>query len=94
MTILHRALLTASAVALLPFAALADDPPPVPPPVPPAAAVEGTSNAYDFDTDEVTVDVLKPDATMVEVLAARGRTSLIRIRMDFVKEIVRSAEDL
>jgi hypothetical protein len=91
MTILHRALLTASAVALLPIMALAED---APPPVPPAAAVEGTSNAYDFDTDEVTVDVLKPDATMVEVLAARGRTSLIRIRMDFVKEIVRSAEDL
>ncbi|MFT7621047.1 MAG: hypothetical protein ACI9WU_000208 [Myxococcota bacterium] len=50
--------------------------------------------AFDFETDEVTVDVLKPDATMVEVLRAKARQSLIRIRMDFVKEIVRSAEDI
>lgn len=49
---------------------------------------------FDFETDEVTVDVLKPDATMVEVLRQKARQSLIRIRMDFVKEIVRSAEDI
>ena len=49
---------------------------------------------FDFETDEVTVDVLKPDASMVEVLRAKARQSLIRIRMDFVKEIVRSAEDI
>ena len=49
---------------------------------------------FDFETDEVTVDVLKPDATMVEVLRAKARKSLIRIRVDFIKEIVRSAEDI
>lgn len=49
---------------------------------------------FNFETDEVTVDVLKPDATMVEVLRAKARQSLIRIRLDFVKEIVRSAEDI
>ena len=90
MKMMHRLLLTAFATSLLPLAALADDPPPVPP----AAVKAGDPQQYDFDTDEVTVDVLKPDATMVEVLKARSRSSLIRIRMDFVKEIVRSAEDL
>ena len=49
---------------------------------------------FDFETDEVTVDVLKPDATMVEVLARKARESLIRIRLDFIPEIVDSAEDI
>jgi len=49
---------------------------------------------FNFELDEVTVDVLKPDATMVEVLRQKARRSLIRIRMDFIKEIVRSAEDI
>ncbi len=49
---------------------------------------------FNFETDEVTVDVLKPDAAMFEVLRAKARQSLIQIRLDFIKEIVRSAEDL
>jgi len=49
---------------------------------------------FNFETDEVMVDVLKPDATMVEVLREKARQSLIRIRMDFIKELVRSAEDI
>jgi hypothetical protein len=49
---------------------------------------------FKFDTDEVTVDVLKPDPSMFEVLRQKARQSLIPIRLDFVKEIVRSAEDL
>jgi hypothetical protein len=55
---------------------------------------EPATREFNFDLDEVTVDVLKPDATMVEVLRAKARRSLIRIRMDFIKEIVRSAEDI
>jgi len=49
---------------------------------------------FNFETDEVTVDLLKPDAVMVEVLKEKARKSLIKIRMDFIKEIVRSAEDI
>lgn len=49
---------------------------------------------FDFEVDEINVDVLKPDATMVEVLRAKASQSLIRLRMDFIKEIVKSAEDL
>ncbi len=80
-------------VALLPIAfagvALADEPAPAT-----AVPVPGKEQAYDFDTDVVDVDVLKPDLSMVQVLAGANRQSLIRIRTDFVKEIVRSAEDL
>ena len=49
---------------------------------------------FNFEVDEINVDVLKPDATMVEVLRAKASQSLIRLRTDFVKEIVKSAEDL
>ena len=57
-------------------------------------SVVPTTKEFNFELDEVTVDVLKPDATMVEVLRQKARRSLIRIRMDFIKEIVRSAEDI
>jgi hypothetical protein len=59
---------------------------------PPEAAKQGKQ--FDFETDEVTVDVLKPDSATAEVLAAKARESLIRIRLDFINEIVRSAEDI
>lgn len=70
---------------LMAGSALADDP---------KAAGSQEPKQFNFETDEVTVDVLKPDATTVEVLKAKARQSLIRIRMDFIKEIVRSAEDI
>ena len=59
---------------------------------PPEKAKDGKE--FNFDTDEVMVDVLKPDAAVVAVLRDKARRSLIRIRMDFIKEIVRSAEDI
>ena len=49
---------------------------------------------FDFELDRVTVDILRPDATMVEVLKEKTIRSLIRIRMHFINEIVRSAEDI
>ena len=60
----------------------------------PPGGAGGDGKEFNFETDEVMVDVLKPDAVMVEVLRAKARKSLIRIRMDFIKEIVRSAEDI
>lgn len=59
-----------------------------------SAAPPPEDKKFDFETDEVTVDVLKPDASVVEVLTANARKSLIRIRLDFIAEIVRSAEDI
>ena len=73
-------LLAGACVLLLALSAGADNPP--------------EDKKFDFETDEVTVDVLKPDASVVEVLSANARKSLIRIRLDFIAEIVRSAEDI
>ena len=61
---------------------------------PPKDTEGPVTREFNFDLDEVTVDVLKPDVTMVEVMRQKARRSLIRIRMDFIKEIVRSAEDI
>ena len=72
--------LVGAVFALLTAGAHAEDPP--------------AEKKFDFETDEVTVDVLKPDASVVEVLSANARKSLIRIRLDFIAEIVRSAEDI
>ena len=49
---------------------------------------------YDFDGDTLEGDLLKPDGTSVDVRDFGGHDSLIRIRKDFIDEIIKSAEDL
>ncbi len=49
----------------------------------------------DFDKlDEVTVERLEPDAITLRWLQERAAESLIRIRVGYVPEIVRSAADI
>ena len=49
---------------------------------------------FDFEGDTIETDYLKPDAAMVESIVRQKRASLIKIRTDFVNEIVKSAEDI
>lgn len=49
---------------------------------------------FTFEEDEVTVSFLKPEVGFVGVVQQEAAASLIKIREDFVDEIVRSAEDL
>lgn len=49
---------------------------------------------FNFEEDEVTVSFLKPEIGFVGVIEQEKIASLIKIRQDFVDEIVRSAEDL
>ena len=49
---------------------------------------------FNFEEDEVTVSFLKPEVGFVGLLQQEKASSLIKIRQDFVDEIVRSAEDL
>jgi hypothetical protein len=49
---------------------------------------------YDFDADFIDGELVRPEG---EFLKGRGKTehgSLIKIRPDFIREIVKSAEDL
>lgn len=49
---------------------------------------------YDFSGDTIDGELLKPDGEMVDTRSFASHTSLIRIRKDFIKEILKSAEDL
>jgi hypothetical protein len=49
---------------------------------------------YDFSGDDIDGELVKPDGDFLDTRKFASHTSLIRIRKDFIKEIVKSAEDL
>ena len=49
---------------------------------------------YDFSGDTIDGELLRPDGDVVDTRKFANHTSLIRIRRDFIKEILKSAEDL
>lgn len=57
-------------------------------------AAEKKVKTYDFSGDDIDGDLIKPDGDFVDVQGLASHTSLIRIRKDFIKEILKSAEDL
>jgi hypothetical protein len=61
-----------------------------------AAADTGAAKtkSYDFSGDDIDGDLVKPDGEFLDSRNFANRTSLIRIRSDFVREILKSAEDL
>ena len=62
-----------------------------------ALAKKGKSNAsrtVSFEDDVVETAYLRPESSVVESINSRTRTSLIRIRTDFFKRIIRSATRL
>ena len=59
-----------------------------------AQAKKKGETVYDFDGDVIETEYMKPDQMMIEAISKRKDQGFIKIRTDFVKEIVRSAEDL
>lgn len=49
---------------------------------------------YDFSGDDIDGDLVKPDGDLIDTRKFATHTSLINIRKDFIREIVKSAEDL
>lgn len=49
---------------------------------------------YDFTGDEIDGELIKPDGDFIDTRGTADFASLIRIRQDFIKEILKSAEDL
>jgi hypothetical protein len=49
---------------------------------------------FNFEREEVTGEVLKPDQSVTGVVGRRGKDTLIHIRTDFRDEILKSVEDL
>jgi len=59
-----------------------------------APAADPEVRVFNFEGDVISTDYLKPGAFMVEALRRGRRSSLIDVRLDFVAEILRSAEDI
>ena len=57
-------------------------------------AGEDEPQVFDFEEDEISTDYLKPNTMMVEGLRRGRMSSLISVRLHFVDEIVKSAEDI
>jgi hypothetical protein len=67
----------------------------------PAALAQNAGNAgkakvkvYDFSGDTIEGDLIKPEGTTVDAIDFAKHSSLIRIRKNFIAEILKSAEDL
>ncbi len=59
-----------------------------------APAGGGKVKVYDFSGDTIEGDLIKPEGTDVGVADFGKHSSLIKIRKDFIPEILKSAEDL
>jgi hypothetical protein len=50
--------------------------------------------SYDFTGDEIDGELVRPDGDFLDTRKFANHTSLIRLRTNFIKEILKSAEDL
>ena len=60
----------------------------------PAKGAQERVKTYDFTGDTIDGDLVKPDGEFVDTRNFATHTSLITVRKDFIREIVKSAEDL
>ncbi len=67
----------------------------------PAPAAGGGDNVqyksktvYDFDDDVVEGDLVRPDGEFVDTRKGAKHSSLIKIRENFIPEMIKSAEDI
>jgi hypothetical protein len=61
---------------------------------PPAGDKKGKDKKFDFDADDVTGELIKPEGENYRGRVFSEHSSLIRVRSDFIREIVKSAENL
>jgi len=88
---MRKLALTLLSLAMLTGIALADDKKPAP-----AAGGGGNGKVktYDFSGDTIEGDLVKPEGSTVDARDFAKHSSLIRIRTNFIPEIIKSAEDL
>jgi hypothetical protein len=49
---------------------------------------------YDFSGDDIEGEIVKPDGDDLNARKFGDHSSLIRVRQDFIREIVKAAEDI
>ena len=54
----------------------------------------GKVKVYDFSGDTIEGDLIKPEGSTVDARDFAKHSSLIRVRTNFIPEILKSAEDL
>ncbi len=54
----------------------------------------GKVKVYDFSGDTIEGDLIKPEGSTVDARDFAKHSSLIKIRTNFIPEIIKSAEDL
>jgi hypothetical protein len=92
---MRKLVLVFTSLALLTSIALADDKKPAP-----AAGGDkggggnGKVKVYDFSGDTIEGDLVKPEGSTVDARDFAKHSSLIRIRTNFIEQILKSAEDL
>ena len=59
-----------------------------------APAGNGKVKVYDFSGDTIEGDLIKPEGSTVDARDFAKHSSLIKIRTNFIPEIIKSAEDL
>jgi hypothetical protein len=59
-----------------------------------AGVVYKQRTVYDFEDDLVEGDLVRPDGEFVDTRRAAKHSSLIKIRENFIPEMLKSAEDL
>jgi len=65
------------------------------PPAPAGGDVQYKSKTvYDFDDDIVEGDLVRPDGEFVDSRKGAKHSSLIKIRENFIPELLKSAEDI
>lgn len=60
----------------------------------PPAEVKPQKKKFNFEGDTISTDYLKPGTMLIEGVSRGRRSSLIEVRLDFVNEILRSADDI
>ena len=55
---------------------------------------ESGEKFYDFSGDDIDGELDRPDHDFIDSANLVEHTSLIKIRTDFIKEIIKSAEDI
>ena len=61
---------------------------------PAATSTYKSKTVYDFDDDTVEGDLVRPDGEFVDTRKGAKHSSLIKIRENFIPEMIKSAEDI
>ena len=85
MRLMVRAIFTSLMLAVLPGSAFAGEPP---------AETKPQKKKFNFEGDTISTDYLKPGTMLIEGVSRGRRSSLIEVRLDFINEILRSADDI